>query len=83
MILIFAGAGASAAVSSKDYPTTVEFYNRLDKGIKALMDTAVDGSLKFVLRNACREQVRRCTLTARPVWVRPIVAAYRGDGIRT
>ena len=25
---------------------------------------------EFVLENACREQVRRCTLTARPVRVR-------------
>ena len=30
-ILIFAGAGASKAVSPDDYPTTVEFFKRLPK----------------------------------------------------
>lgn len=34
MILIFAGAGSSAAVDSKQYPTTVEFFNRLPDNIK-------------------------------------------------
>lgn len=29
MMLVFAGAGGSAAVNSDQYPTTVEFFNRL------------------------------------------------------
>ena len=33
MILVFAGAGSSAAVSKKDYPTTVEFYDQLNEDI--------------------------------------------------
>ena len=37
-ILIFAGAGASAAISKRNYPTTVEFYNRLDENIKASIE---------------------------------------------
>lgn len=34
MILVFAGAGSSAAVDSKQYPTTIEFFNRLPDNIK-------------------------------------------------
>ena len=33
MILVFAGAGSSAAVDPKQYPTTVEFFNRLPDNI--------------------------------------------------
>ena len=32
MILVFVGAGGSAAVDPKQYPTTVEFFNRLPPG---------------------------------------------------
>lgn len=34
MILVFVGAGGSAAVNSEQYPTTVEFFNRLPDDIK-------------------------------------------------
>ena len=34
MILVFAGAGSSAAVDPKQYPTTAEFFNRLPDNIK-------------------------------------------------
>ena len=34
MILVFAGAGSSAAIDSKQYPTTVEFFSRLPEYIK-------------------------------------------------
>lgn len=34
MILVFVGAGSSAAVDPKQYPTTVEFFNRLPDNIK-------------------------------------------------
>ena len=34
MILVFAGAGSSAAVDSEQYPTTIEFFNRLPDNIK-------------------------------------------------
>ena len=33
MILVFVGAGGSAAVDPEQYPTTVEFFNRLPEGI--------------------------------------------------
>jgi hypothetical protein len=33
MILVFAGAGASSAVSSTKYPTTLEYFNKLPKAI--------------------------------------------------
>ncbi len=33
MILVFVGAGGSAAVDREQYPTTVEFFNRLPDGI--------------------------------------------------
>ncbi len=33
MILVFVGAGGSAAVDPEQYPTTVEFFNRLPDGI--------------------------------------------------
>ena len=35
MILVFVGAGGSAAVDPEQYPTTVEFFNRLPDDIKA------------------------------------------------
>lgn len=35
MILVFAGAGASSAVSSAKYPTTIEYFNKLDSKIKS------------------------------------------------
>ena len=34
MILVFAGAGASAAIDSKKYPTTEGFFNNLSESIK-------------------------------------------------
>ena len=34
MILVFAGAGASAAIDPKKYPTTIEFYNQLPSSLK-------------------------------------------------
>ena len=34
-IIIFAGAGASTAVDSKNYPTTIEFYKKLPSEIKS------------------------------------------------
>ena len=34
MILVFVGAGGSAAVDPEQYPTTVEFFNRLPENIK-------------------------------------------------
>ena len=46
MILVFVGAGASAAVDSEQYPTTVGFYERLDADIKSAIDGAVGGSLR-------------------------------------
>jgi hypothetical protein len=33
-VLIFAGAGASTAVNQDKYPTTIQFYERLPKGIQ-------------------------------------------------
>ena len=36
MILVFAGAGASKAVSPDQYPTTVEFFERLPEGVTSL-----------------------------------------------
>ena len=35
MILIFAGAGASKAVSPTTYPTTIEFFEKLPDNIKS------------------------------------------------
>ena len=34
MILVFVGAGGSAAVDPEQYPTTVEFFNRLPDDIE-------------------------------------------------
>ena len=34
MILVFAGAGSSASVDSKNYPTTIEFFKRLPEDVK-------------------------------------------------
>ncbi len=33
MILVFTGAGASSAVSAQKYPTTIEYFNKLENGI--------------------------------------------------
>ena len=38
MILIFAGAGASRAIDKDNYPTTVEFYDRLPEEINNTID---------------------------------------------
>jgi len=35
MILIFAGAGASKATNPDEYPTTIEFYERIDPRVKS------------------------------------------------
>ena len=36
MILIFAGAGASYSIDKEQYPTTVEFWERLPDEIKMM-----------------------------------------------
>lgn len=43
MILVFVGAGASSAVSTQKYPTTIEYFNKLESSIKnsALFQVAV------------------------------------------
>ena len=51
MILVFAGAGASYAINKDKYPTTVEFYKRLDKSTIELMDKALSGILSEHIRN--------------------------------
>ena len=53
MILIFAGAGASAAVNSKKYPTTAEYYNRLPADIKVELENLSEGKfIKNVISNS-------------------------------
>ena len=44
MILLFVGAGGSAAVDAEQYPTTVEFYKRLP-------DDIVQNPLFFFVQN--------------------------------
>ena len=51
MILVFAGAGASYAINGDKYPTTVEFYKRLDKNTKGLIDTVLSGILLEYIKN--------------------------------
>lgn len=45
MILVFAGAGASAAIDIKRYPTTEAFYKRLNNEVKSLMGNVLGGHL--------------------------------------
>ena len=45
MILLFAGAGASAAIDTKRYPTTTEFYEQLNDEVKSLMTNVLGGEL--------------------------------------
>ena len=40
MILVFAGAGASYAINPNKYPTTIEFFSRLDESIKKLSENS-------------------------------------------
>ena len=51
MILLFAGAGSSYAINKDRYPTTVEFYKRLDTGTKKLIDTVLSGILLEHIKN--------------------------------
>ena len=51
MILVFAGAGSSYAINKDRYPTTVEFYKRLDTGTKNLIDTVLSGILLEHIKN--------------------------------
>ena len=46
MILVFAGAGASAAIDIERYPTTEAFYKRLGNEINSLMGQVLRGHLK-------------------------------------
>lgn len=55
MILVFAGAGASKAVSPKQYPTTVEYFDRLPQEIKN--DKIFDQVLRFVKHKSESEVV--------------------------
>ena len=43
MILLFAGAGASAAIDANKYPTTIEFYKQLKEEIKSSMGSILEG----------------------------------------
>ena len=45
MILLFAGAGASAAIDIKRYPTTTEFYKQLNNEVNSLMSSVLGGHL--------------------------------------
>ena len=51
MILVFAGAGASYAINKDKYPTTVEFYKRLDETTKKLINNVLSGILSEYIRN--------------------------------
>ena len=50
MILVFTGAGASAAISPEKYPTTVDFFkSHLSAKIKKDLESVVQGSLASYL----------------------------------
>ena len=49
MILVFAGAGASYAINSDKYPTTVEFFSRLDESINEKIQKLLSPKFKFII----------------------------------
>jgi hypothetical protein len=65
MILLFAGAGASAAVNKVQYPTTLEFWRKIPESLRQRpVFTLVDQLLRR-LNNLTATQSAACEMTYR------------------
>ena len=62
MILVFAGAGASYAIDQDKYPTTVEFFSRLDEDINKKMGELLGQDFYYIINRERKGLIRESEL---------------------